>query len=60
MYYTRNDKYFGPLKRQGTAFLVVLTYPMLRTKFQGHWSAGFEEDFSRFLPYMDMAAMLVI
>ena len=41
--------------------LVVLPYTMLHTKFQGHWSIGFvEEDFLRFLPYMGMAAMLVM
>ena len=34
---------------------------MLHTKFQGHWSIGSgEEDFLRFLPYMSMAAMLVM
>ena len=41
--------------------LVVLPYTMLHTKFQGHWSIGSgEEDFLRFLPYMGMAAMLVM
>ena len=36
-------------------------YTMLHTKFQGHPSIGSgEEDFLRFLPYMDMAAMLVM
>ena len=41
--------------------LVVLTYTMLHTKFQGHWSIGSgEEDFLRFLPYMGMAAILVM
>ena len=41
--------------------LVVLPYTMLYTKFQGHWSIGSgEEDFFRFLPYMGMAAMLVM
>ena len=41
--------------------LVVLTYMMLHTKFQGHWSIGSgEEDFLRFLQYMGMAAMLVM
>ena len=41
--------------------LVVLPYTMLHTKFQGHWSTGSgEEDFLRFLPYMGMAAMLVM
>ena len=34
---------------------------MLHTKFQGHWSIGSgEEDFLKFLPYMGMAAMLVM
>ena len=41
--------------------LIVLEYPMLHTKFQGHRSIGSgEEDFFRFLPYMGMAAMLVM
>ena len=41
--------------------LVELPYTMLHTKFQGHWSIGSgEEDFLRFLPYMGMAAMLVM
>ena len=41
--------------------LVVLPYTMLHTKFQGHWSIGSgEEDFLRLLPYMGMAAMLVM
>ena len=41
--------------------LVVLPYTMLHTKFQGHGSSGSgEEDFLRFLPYMSMAAMLVM
>ena len=41
--------------------LVVLPYTMLHTKFQGHWSIGSgEKDFLRFLPYMGMAAMLVM
>ena len=41
--------------------LVVLPYTMLHNKFQGHWSIGSgEEDFLRFLPYMGMAAMLVM
>ena len=34
---------------------------MLHTKFQGHRFIGSgEEDFLRFLPYMGMAAMLVM
>ena len=41
--------------------LVVLTYTMLHTKFQGHRSIGSgEEDFLMFLPYMGMAAILVM
>ena len=41
--------------------LVVLTYTMLHTKFKGHRSIGSgEEDFLRFLPYMGMAAILVM
>ena len=41
--------------------LVELPNTMLHTKFQGHRSIGFgEEDFLRFLPYMSMAAMLVM
>ena len=41
--------------------LVALPYTMLHTKFQGHWSIGSgEEDFWRFLPYMGMAAILVM
>ena len=41
--------------------LVVLPYTMLHTKFQGHWSIGSgEEDYLRILPYMGMAAMLVM
>ena len=40
--------------------LVVLPYTMLHTKFQGHWSIGSGEDLLRFLPYMGMAAMLVM
>ena len=41
--------------------LVELPYTMLHTKFQGHRSIGSgEEDILRFLPYMGMAAMLVM
>ena len=41
--------------------LIVLPYTMLHTKFQGHWSIGFgAEDFLKFLPYMGMAAILVM
>ena len=41
--------------------LIVLPYMMLHTKVQGYGSIGSgEEDFLRFLPYMGMAAMLVM
>ena len=41
--------------------LGVLEYPMLHTNFQGHWPFGSrEEDFLKFLPYMGMAAILVM
>ena len=40
--------------------LVVLVHPMLHTKFQGHWPFGSGEDFLRFLPYIGMAAILVM
>ena len=41
--------------------LVILEHPMLHTKFQGHRSFGSgEDDFLRFLPYMGMAAILVM
>ena len=41
--------------------MVELPYTMLHTKFQGHRTIGSgEEDFLRFLPYMGMAAMLVM
>ena len=39
--------------------LVVLQHPMLHTKFQGHWPFG-SGDFLRFLPYMGIAAILVM
>ena len=42
------------------SILVVLAWTMLHTKFQGHQSIGSGEDFFRFLPYMGMAAMLVM
>ena len=36
-------------------------WPLTKGIGQGHWSIGSgEEDFLRFLPYMGMAAMLVI
>ena len=41
--------------------LVVLEETMLRTKFQSHPAIGSGEgDFLRFLPYMGMAAILVM
>ena len=41
--------------------LVVFKLPMLHTKFQGHQPFGSgEEDFLKFLPYMGMAAILVM
>ena len=41
--------------------LVVLAKTMLHTKFQSHPAIGSgEEDFLRFLPYMGMAAILVM
>ena len=55
--------YNGSRSTQGHSLknVVVLPYTMLHTKFQGHWSIGSgEEVFLRFLPYMGMAAMLVI
>ena len=33
---------------------------MLNSKFQDHRTSGFGEDFLRFLPYMGVAAMLVM
>ena len=67
-----NNFHFFPLKSlcdqidlgvkcQGQTTLVVLPYIMLHTKFHGHGYIGSgEEDFLRFLPYMGMAAMLVM
>ena len=40
--------------------LVVLEYPILYTKFQGHRPLGSEEDVWRFLPYMGLEVILVI
>ena len=41
--------------------LIVLEHPMLHTNFQGHRPFGSgEEDFLRFLPYIGVAAILVI
>ena len=38
-----------------------LESPMLHTKFRGNWSTGSgEEDFEGFLPYMGVAAILVM
>ena len=42
------------------ANLVVLEHPMLHTKFRSHRPFGSREDFLMFLPYMGMAAILVI
>ena len=40
---------------------VELESPMLHVKFQDHRTSGSgEEDFLRFLPYMGMAAILVM
>ena len=40
---------------------VELDSPMLHAKFQDHRTSGSgEEDFLRFLPYMGMAAILVM
>ena len=51
----------GPSKVIIRTTLVVLPYIMLHTKFQGHQSIGSgAEDFLMFLPYMGMAAMLVM
>ena len=33
---------------------------MLHTKFRGNWPAGSEKIFEGFLPYMGMAAVLVM
>ena len=33
---------------------------MVHTKFQGHPPLGSREDFKRFLPYMDIATILVM
>ena len=41
--------------------LVILMHPMLHTNFEGHRPFGSgEEDCLRFLPYMGMAAILVV
>ena len=41
--------------------LIELLYIITHTKFQGHQSIGSgKEDFLSFLPYMGMAAMLVM
>ena len=39
---------------------VELESPMLHAKFQDHRTSGSGEDFLRFLPYMGMAAILVM
>ena len=51
----------GSRSTQGHNFNNFGSYTMLHTKFHGHRSFGSgEEDFLRFLPYMGMAAMLVM
>ena len=40
--------------------LVLLKYPMLHLNFQGHRPFGYREEFFIFLPYMGMAAILVM
>ena len=51
---------------EGSALFHITNYdwqesPMLHTKFRGNRPAGSgEEDFLRFLPYMGMAAILVM
>ena len=41
--------------------MVVLEHPMMHTKVQGHGPFGSrEEDLFRFLPYIEMAAILVM
>ena len=46
---------------EGVITLVELSYTMLHTKFQDHRFIGSgEEDFLKFLPYVGMAAMLVM
>ena len=40
--------------------LLILGYPMLHAKFNGHWSTGSGEDFLMFLPYMGVVAILVM
>ena len=42
------------------AMLVVLAYTMLHTKYTGHWSTGSGKEVFMFLPYMGVAAMLVM
>ena len=42
------------------ANLVVLEHPIMHTKFQGHQLFGSRKDFLRFLPYMGMAAIMVM
>ena len=51
----------GQLRDIIWANLIVLKHLMMHTKIQGHWPFGSEEkDFFRFLPYMAMAAILVM
>ena len=37
---------------------VELEFPILHAKFQDHRTSGSGEDFSRFLPYIGMAAKI--
>ena len=39
---------------------VELESPMLQAKFQDHRTSGSREDSLRFLPYMDVVAILVM
>ena len=39
---------------------VELESPMVHAKFQDHRTSGSKEDFQRFLPYMGVAAILVM
>ena len=45
----------------GSSFAQTMTeFPMLHTKFGGNRPAGSGEDFEWFLPYMGVAAILVM
>ena len=65
--YIRNKTGTAVKKGQGQPRFIICantagpTSPMLHTKSQGHWSFGSREgDFEGFLPYMGMAAILVM